>query len=849
MQQYNDPHHLATASYHLTRHQSYDDQGTLDLTASDPLQYNSMFKFQNAAQPSLSGQPLQLGQQSFGQNPISNNDPDGQQRMSAQSSFTYPQHGFRPVSIPMNQQAMASSPFMSPQRQQLHLPTKMDHGNGNVNDQYSSFHTMNSAEDMVASLTQASQNVTSMYDNVDIRSLVNSPALSVADLPTTTLPPLSTNILDSPPSSSLTPSPSNETEMKERGFGDRTQWTPEEDQLLRLAVQVYGPNTEKWSKIAECVPGRTNKNCRKRWFHSLDPSLRKGPWTEEEDQLLREGVARFPKKQWSKIADIIHGRTDDQCAKRWRESLDPNIDRSSWTEEEDKLLLQKFDEYGTQWQKIALYFPGRPGLHCRNRWRKLKRSSQHKAGSFVPELRREDSTTGKSSPLTDSDRTSPPRSLDSGSASPITQSNSKLSKQGAMPPLSSSSDPSILAQFQDSSASMVANSLGMQQQEQEQLSQQSSLDEARREMLEEMNPYGCDVPGCYASFSASSGLFYHMKGVHTNLEGISKPYRCAIPGCTKRYKNINGLQYHIRDAKGSSGHAPAIVREDGTLESPMTDNRPYKCQVPRCKKAYRTPNGLHYHEQHGHGQGQTGFAPGSIAGSDTVGSPNTGKRRRNSVGQSNNTFHGQPAPPPPQQQQQQQQQPGSNLHLLMGSPQQRLAQFAGQAMSGMPGVNMNAMRATSTPMMPMQAPSQSPQMLQRMQLPSSATSSPAQQHATLNNPNSLLLAGMMSVTDQGRYGDARLFKCPQMSCGQAFQSLSGLQLHQRQQHGQTYQQHYQQLPYAQYQTSPHQSPHHSPQLQQQNMMFSPHLGFSSVPFQGGQSGDNLQNSPHMHHTR
>ncbi|KAI8575673.1 hypothetical protein K450DRAFT_156708, partial [Umbelopsis ramanniana AG] len=94
----------------------------------------------------------------------------------------------------------------------------------------------------------------------------------------------------------------------------------------------------------------------------------KGPWTEEEDRLLREGVTKFPKKQWSKIADMIVGRTDDQCAKRWRESLDPNIDRSSWTEEEDGLLLRKYDEYGTQWQKIALFFPGRPGLHCRNRW-------------------------------------------------------------------------------------------------------------------------------------------------------------------------------------------------------------------------------------------------------------------------------------------------------------------------------------------------------------------------------------------------------------------------------------------------------------------------------------------------
>jgi hypothetical protein len=697
---------------------------------------------------------------------------------------------------------------------------------------------MNSADDMVASLTQASQNVSSMYDNVDIRSLVNSPAMSVADLPATTLPPLSTNILDSPPSSSLTPSPSNDSDVKEKGFGDRTTWTPEEDQLLRLAVQVYGPNTEKWSKIAECVPGRTNKNCRKRWFHSLNPSLRKGPWTEEEDRLLREGVARYPKKQWSKIADIIHGRTDDQCAKRWRESLDPNIDRSSWTEEDDKLLLQKYEEYGTQWQKIALFFPGRPGLHCRNRWRKLQRSAQNKAGSFAPELRREDSTTGRSSPITESGRTSP-QSLESGSASPVIPANVSVPK--SLPP---SSDPSVLAQFHDPTVDVIANNLQMQQQEQEQLSHQSRLEEARREMLEEMNPYGCDVPGCYASFSASSGLFYHMKGAHANLEGISKPYRCAIPGCTKRYKNINGLQYHIRDAKGSSGHAPTIIREDNTIDSPLSDNRPYKCQVPRCKKAYRTPNGLHYHVQHGHGQ--AGMFPGGTLGNpENAISQSSGKRRRNS-GQKGGGNTGQAS------QQQQQQQPGSNLHLLMGSPQQRLAQFAGQAMSGMPGVNMNAMRTTSASMMPMQAPSQSPQLsMQRMQLPSSASSSPAQQHATLNNPNPGMMAGMMNVNEQGRFGDARLFKCPQISCGQIFQSLSGLQLHQRQHHGQTHQQHYQQpqMSYAQYQTSPHHSPHQSPQLQQQNMMFSPHLGFSSVPFPGSQPGANLPDSSHMNHTR
>ncbi|KAJ1929500.1 hypothetical protein IWQ60_001112 [Tieghemiomyces parasiticus] len=156
----------------------------------------------------------------------------------------------------------------------------------------------------------------------------------------------------------------------------RTPWTPGEDAALRQAVEHYGANTEQWPAIAACVPGRGNKSCRKRWNQSLDPALRRGAWTRQEDLILGHAVERYG-HQWSRIARMIEGRTDDQCAKRWREALDPAIDRNTWTVADDTRLLAAVAELGSQWQRIAArHFPARPGVHCRNRWRQLTREQR-----------------------------------------------------------------------------------------------------------------------------------------------------------------------------------------------------------------------------------------------------------------------------------------------------------------------------------------------------------------------------------------------------------------------------------------------------------------------------------------
>ncbi|XP_025235426.1 dnaJ homolog subfamily C member 2 isoform X2 [Theropithecus gelada] len=56
------------------------------------------------------------------------------------------------------------------------------------------------------------------------------------------------------------------SERFEGPYMDFTPWTTEEQKLLEQALKTYPVNTpERWEKIAEAVPGRTKKDCMKRY--------------------------------------------------------------------------------------------------------------------------------------------------------------------------------------------------------------------------------------------------------------------------------------------------------------------------------------------------------------------------------------------------------------------------------------------------------------------------------------------------------------------------------------------------------------------------------------------------------
>uniref|UniRef100_T1JEV1 snRNA-activating protein complex subunit 4 n=1 Tax=Strigamia maritima TaxID=126957 RepID=T1JEV1_STRMM len=138
---------------------------------------------------------------------------------------------------------------------------------------------------------------------------------------------------------------------------DRT-WTSEDDDTLRLVIEEcrvgkYIP----WHQVAYYCE-RTNQEVYKRWKFFLDPSIKHGKWTEEEDTCLVAGILRYG-ENFAKISTIITGRTNNQIRDRYQNCMRMSITNSPWSLAEDIRLLKLVDSIGPKWCEVVTHFPGR----------------------------------------------------------------------------------------------------------------------------------------------------------------------------------------------------------------------------------------------------------------------------------------------------------------------------------------------------------------------------------------------------------------------------------------------------------------------------------------------------------
>ena len=98
------------------------------------------------------------------------------------------------------------------------------------------------------------------------------------------------------------------------------------------------------------------------------PLISRRKFTNEEDEKLKNLVSTYGAGDWRNIAAHMDNRNARQCRERWKHYLSPSVSNGPWTESEDELLREKYNELGSQWSRIAKFFPTRTDITVKNRW-------------------------------------------------------------------------------------------------------------------------------------------------------------------------------------------------------------------------------------------------------------------------------------------------------------------------------------------------------------------------------------------------------------------------------------------------------------------------------------------------
>ncbi|KAG2322058.1 hypothetical protein Bca52824_015271 [Brassica carinata] len=108
--------------------------------------------------------------------------------------------------------------------------------------------------------------------------------------------------------------------------------------------------------------------------------LRKGAWTAEEDNLLRQCIDKYGEGKWHQVP-LRAGlnRCRKSCRLRWLNYLKPSIKRGKLNSDEVDLLLRLHKLLGNRWSLIAGRLPGRTANDVKNYWN-THLSKKHEPG-------------------------------------------------------------------------------------------------------------------------------------------------------------------------------------------------------------------------------------------------------------------------------------------------------------------------------------------------------------------------------------------------------------------------------------------------------------------------------------
>jgi Myb-like DNA-binding domain len=110
---------------------------------------------------------------------------------------------------------------------------------------------------------------------------------------------------------------------------NKRAWLERDDRKLRALVRRLG--ADRMEEVASKLSGWTVEDCRSRWNLLVRP---RKPWTDDEDQRLRELVPKYSSVDhndevaidWMLVSKVIRSRLPTRCQERWEELLAQGIE-------------------------------------------------------------------------------------------------------------------------------------------------------------------------------------------------------------------------------------------------------------------------------------------------------------------------------------------------------------------------------------------------------------------------------------------------------------------------------------------------------------------------------------------
>ncbi|KAK1422881.1 hypothetical protein QVD17_18170 [Tagetes erecta] len=112
-------------------------------------------------------------------------------------------------------------------------------------------------------------------------------------------------------------------------------WSQDEDNKLRTYIKKHGH--ANWRQVPKFAGlSRCGKSCRLRWMNYLHPNMKHGNFTKEEEDVIIDMHNKLGNK-WSKMATVLSGRSDNEIKNHWHTNLKNQV--------QDNQTMSKNKEY------------------------------------------------------------------------------------------------------------------------------------------------------------------------------------------------------------------------------------------------------------------------------------------------------------------------------------------------------------------------------------------------------------------------------------------------------------------------------------------------------------------------